>query len=61
MSSGGYRKRVADDYDKRLCLIAADVQHFIYATQPKEWDPHTGHTVEALSDDCLKGKGYRRR
>ncbi len=38
MPAGGYRKRAPEDYDKRLCLIAADVLDFIYATQPKEWD-----------------------
>ncbi len=35
---GGYRKRTPDGYDKRLCLIPADVFDFIYATQPKEWE-----------------------
>lgn len=38
MSPGGYRKRAPKDYDKRLCLIAADVFDFLYATQPKEWE-----------------------
>jgi len=35
---GGYRKRSSEDYDKRLCLIPADVVDFVYATQPKEWE-----------------------
>lgn len=35
---GGYRKRSSGNYDKRLCLIPADVLDFIYATQPKEWE-----------------------
>ena len=29
--------------------------------QARDMDPHTGYTVEALLDDCLKDKGYRRR
>lgn len=40
---GGYRKRSPDDYDKRLCLIPADVLDFIYATQPKEWEKFKRH------------------
>src|SRR5882762_2028582 len=36
--AGGYQKRTSADYDKVLCLISEDVFHFIYATQPQEWE-----------------------
>jgi type I restriction enzyme R subunit len=39
----GYRKRAPEEYDKRLCLIPADVLDFIYATQPKEWEKFKKH------------------
>ena len=34
---GGYRRRLPENYDRRLCLISADVVDFHVATQPKEW------------------------
>ncbi len=34
---GGYLKRRAEDYDRRLCLLTGDVVDFLLATQPKEW------------------------
>ena len=34
---GGYQRCRPDDYDRALCLIAADVVDFLLATQPKEW------------------------
>ena len=36
-SSGGYRKRQSQDYDAELCLILKDVEDFLIATQPEEW------------------------
>ena len=35
---GGYHRRGAEDYDRRLCLIPVDVVGFLLATQPKEWE-----------------------
>ena len=35
--TGGYRRRLPEDYDRQLCLIPADVVDFLLATQPKEW------------------------
>ena len=40
---GGYRKRRPEDYDRRLCLIRADVLDFLLATQPKEWEKLKQH------------------
>ena len=34
---GRYHKRLAEEYDRSLCLIPKDVIDFILATQPKEW------------------------
>jgi len=36
--SGGYRKRLAQDYDRGLCLIPDDLVDFVIGTQPKEWE-----------------------
>lgn len=51
---GGYRKRAPEDYDKRLCLIPADVLDFIYATQPKEWDKFKKQHGGEAKDRLLK-------
>ena len=40
---GGYHKRRPEDYDRRLCLILADVVDFLLATQPKEWEKLKQH------------------
>ena len=40
---GGYRKRDPADYDRRLCLIPAEVLDFLLATQPKEWEKLKQH------------------
>ena len=40
---GGYLKRRAEDYDRGLCLIPADVVDFLLATQPKEWEKLRQH------------------
>jgi hypothetical protein len=34
--SGGYLRRVPEDYDRGLCLIPRDVIDFVLITQPKE-------------------------
>lgn len=34
---GGFLKRVAEEYDRELCLIPEDAINFIKATQPNEW------------------------
>jgi type I restriction enzyme R subunit len=34
----GYRKRVAADYDRALCLDPEMLFQFIYTTQPREWE-----------------------
>ncbi len=33
-----YHKRLSEDYDKELCLIPAEVIHFIQSTQPDEYE-----------------------
>ena len=40
---GGYHKRQPEHYDRRLCLIPADVVDFLLATQPKEWEKLRQH------------------
>ncbi|MDE2822767.1 MAG: type I restriction endonuclease, partial [Chloroflexota bacterium] len=47
---GGYRRRGPTDYDRRLCLIPAEVVDFLLATQPKEWEKlkqHHGANVKS--------------
>ncbi len=34
---GGYHRRQQQDYDRRLCLIPAEVADFLLATQLNEW------------------------
>lgn len=59
---GGYHKRMADQYDKSLCLIPKDVLDFILITQPKEWEklkrnaPNEteAHFLNRLSDEIRK-------
>ena len=40
---GGYHRRRAEDYDRALCLIPADVVDFLLATQPRQWEKLTQH------------------
>ncbi len=40
---GGYHRRRPEDFDRRLCLITADVVDFLLATQPKEWEKLKQH------------------
>jgi type I restriction enzyme, R subunit len=53
-SSGGYRKRAQEDYDRALCLIPRDVTDFILATQPKEWEKLAQHHGTAVREQFLK-------
>ena len=52
--SGGYFKRVSDDYDKTLCLIPRDVLDFILATQPAEWKKLSEHHGETVEEQFLR-------
>ncbi len=40
---GGYHKRRPEAYDRRLCMIPADVLDFLLATQPKKWEKLKQH------------------
>ncbi len=50
---GGYRKRHPADYDRRLCLIPAEVVDFLLATQPKEWEKLKQHHVADVKSRFL--------
>ena len=52
--SGGYFKRVSNDYDKTLCLIPRDVIDFVLATQPAEWKKLSQHHGKMVEDQFLK-------
>ena len=52
--SGGYFKRVSDDYDRALCLIPRDVLDFILATQPAEWKKLSQHHGGMVEEQFLK-------
>ena len=52
--SGGYFKRVSEDYDKTLCLIPRDVLDFILATQPAEWKKLSQHHGAMVEEQFLK-------
>ena len=51
---GGYLKRLAEDYDRSLCLIPRDVIDFILATQPKEWQRLKEHHGVVVRERFLK-------
>jgi type I restriction enzyme, R subunit len=52
-SSGGYRKRAPEDYDRALCLLPRDVTDFVLATQPKEWQKLAQHYGAALREQFV--------
>jgi type I restriction enzyme, R subunit len=52
-SSGGYRRRSLDDYDRALCLLSRDVVDFVLATQPKEWEKLKQHHGAAIREQFL--------
>ena len=51
---GGFRRRMAEEYDRALCLVPRDVIDFIYATQPKEWDRLKQYYGPDVKDRFLK-------
>jgi type I restriction enzyme R subunit len=53
-SSGGYRRRHGNDYDRALCLIPRDVADFVLATQPREWRKLSQHHGTAVREQFLK-------
>jgi type I restriction enzyme R subunit len=52
-SSGGYRKRAPEHYDRELCLIPTDVVDFVLATQPKQWEKLKQHYGAAVREQFL--------
>jgi type I restriction enzyme, R subunit len=54
MPSGGYRRRVPEDYDRELCLIPRDVIDFILITQPKEWTRLKQHYGAGVEEQFLQ-------
>ena len=54
MSSGGYLRRVPDDYDRDLCLLPQDAIDFVLATQPKEWTRLKQHHGAAVKERFLQ-------
>ena len=50
MPSGGYLRRLPDDYDRDLCLLPEDVIDFVLATQPKEWSRLKQHHGAAVKE-----------
>lgn len=51
---GGYRRRQAEDYDGRLCLLPRDSLDFVLATQPKEWARLKEHHGPAVEEQFLR-------
>lgn len=51
----GYHKRLPEDYDRHLCLIAADVIDFIRGTQPEAW-----RALRAVYQDDAEKRFLRR-
>src|SRR5260370_3711874 len=54
MSTGGYRRRLPEDYDRVLCLIPRDVVDFVLATQPKEWRRLAEHYGSAVKERFVR-------
>ena len=54
LPSGGYLKRVSDDYDRTLCLITRDVLDFVLATQPREWKRLSQHHGTMVEEQFMK-------
>jgi type I restriction enzyme R subunit len=54
IGSGGYHKRLPEDYDRVLCLIRRDAVDFVLATQPKEWQRLTEHYGAAVRERFLR-------
>ena len=54
VTSGFYRSRRPEDYDRALCLVPQDVLDFILATQPKEWEKLKQHHGAAVREQFLQ-------
>ena len=50
----GYHKRLPEDYDRHLCLIAADVIDFIRGTQPEAWAKLRAVYQDDAEKQCLR-------
>lgn len=53
-TSGFYRQRKPEDYDRVLCLLQRDALDFILATQPKEWEKLKQHHGAAVRERFLE-------
>ena len=51
---GGYQRRHAEDYERTLCLLPADVLNFVVATQPKQWQRLSQHHGSEAKERFLK-------
>jgi type I restriction enzyme R subunit len=51
---GGYRKQGPEEYDRSLCLLPREVENFVLATQPKEWQKLAQHHGAAVKEQFLK-------
>jgi hypothetical protein len=54
LSTGGYRRRLPEKYDRALCLIPRDVVDFVLAIQPKEWLRLTEHYGAAVRERFVR-------
>jgi type I restriction enzyme R subunit len=54
VSTGGYRRRGPDDYDRSLCILQRDVFDFVLATQPKPWQKLAQHYGATVKEQFLK-------
>lgn len=54
MPSGGYLRRLPDDYDRALCFLPQDAIDFVLATQPKEWTRLKQHHGAAVKEQFLQ-------
>jgi type I restriction enzyme R subunit len=52
-TSGFYRRRQSEDYERGLCLIPRDVEDFILATQPKQWEKLKQHHGAATREQFM--------
>src|SRR5215211_2357004 len=54
VTSGFYRRRRPEDYDRGLCLLPQDAADFVLATQPKEWQKLAEHHGPAVREQFLR-------
>jgi type I restriction enzyme R subunit len=51
----GYRRRSSKDYDRSLCLDPELLLHFLYATQPREWEKLKAiHRADQVKEKFLR-------